>query len=105
VAGPATVLEGKSLSEVAALPGPASTAAGLVTVANAPFAIPAGGGGDYSASCAAGSRVVSGGYAYAGSAFVPSLDTRPTSPTTWTIYLGNGSSQPVTGTVYAVCLT
>jgi len=103
--GPATDLGGKTLADVVATPGPASTAAGLVSTATSPFTLAADDAADFSASCAAGSKVVSGGYAYNGKAAVFSVDTRPTSDTTWSIYLVNESTDTgASGTIYAVCV-
>jgi len=103
--GPATDLGGKTLADVVETPGPASTAAGLVSTATSPFTLAADDQADFSASCAAGSKVVSGGYAYNGRAAVFSVDNRPTSDTTWSIYLVNGSTDTgASGTIYAVCV-
>jgi hypothetical protein len=103
--GPATTLEGKSLAEVAAMPGPASTAGGLVSVATQPFSIAGDGQGNFSASCPAGTHVISGGYSYSGNPLILSVDDRPTSDTTWSIYLVNmNASVGASGSIYAVCL-
>jgi hypothetical protein len=102
--GPATTLNGKSADEIAAMPGPASSAASLVSTATAPFSLGAQGEGDFAVSCPAGSKPVSGGYTYSGNAAVLSLDTRPTSDTTWTIYLMNISNTGASGNVIATCV-
>jgi hypothetical protein len=91
-------------SKAAQAPGPASSAAGLVTIKTTPFAIPAGGQGEFSASCDAGQKAIGGGYDNpAGTAF--SVDTRPTSNgAAWTVYLIASDSSAAIGSIYAVCL-
>jgi hypothetical protein len=104
IEGPASTLNGKSADEIAAMPGPASSAASLVSTATAPFSLAAQGEGDFAVSCPAGSKPVSGGYTYSGNAAVLSADTRPTSDTTWTIYLVNISNTGASGNVIATCV-
>jgi hypothetical protein len=94
----------KAAQTAAQAPGPASTASGLVTIKSAPFAIPAGQQGEFSASCDSGQKAVGGGYDNpAGTAF--SVDTRPTdNGASWSIYLLATDSSAAIGNVYAVCL-
>ena len=109
VADNAKKLEGKSAAQIAsqaaAAPGPASTAAGLVSVKTAPFALAANGQGAFTATCDAGQKAIAGGYANpVGTAF--SVDTGPTADGTgWSIYLieGTGNS-PTAGLIQAICL-
>jgi hypothetical protein len=91
-------------SRAAQAPGPASTASALVTIKSAPFALPAGEQGEFSAACDAGQKAIGGGYDNpAGTAF--SVDTRPTSNgASWTIYLLATDDSAAIGNVYAVCL-
>jgi hypothetical protein len=91
-------------SKAARAPGPASTANGLVTVKTAPFAIPAGQQGEFTATCDAGQKAIGGGYDNpAGTAF--SFDTRPTSNgSAWSVYLVAGDSSAAIGNIFAVCL-
>jgi hypothetical protein len=104
-------LQGKTLSAVvqqaaaegAKLPGPASSAAGLVSTKSTSASVAADGEGEFAASCDAGQKVVSGGYSTSGP--VISFDSRPTSDTTWSVYLANLSqSNAANISVYAVCL-
>lgn|SRR5512144_470639 len=86
-------------------PGPASTAASLVTIASAPFTIPKGAQADYPVTCPAGSSVLSGGITYIGKELVLVADSRPTSTTTWSMWLINLSdTSQAAGMMYAVCL-
>ena len=89
----------------ATAPGPASTAASLISVKAAPFALSANGQGSFTATCDAGQKAIAGGYANpVGTAF--SVDTGPTSDGSgWSIYLveASGSSAAV-GVVQAICL-
>ena len=86
------------------LPGPASSAAGLVSVKTAAFSLGANGGSMFSAPCGSGEKALSGGFDTPGS--VLSLDTLPTGDGSgWQIYLLNLSETAgASGTVYAVCL-
>ena len=96
-------LQGKTAAEVAGLPGPASTAAGLLSTKTAADSVGADSGRELTIGCDAGKKIVSGGYSTTG--MLLALDSRPTSETTWGMYLLNlGSSQAAAVTLYAVCL-
>lgn len=96
-------LQGRNVAAIAALPGPASTASGLLSVKSAPDSLAADGSREFTIGCDAGKKIVSGGYSTTGP--VISFDSRPTSETTWGIYLMNLSSSQVSSlTLYAVCL-
>ena len=86
------------------LPGPASTAAGLVSTKTAAFSLNADGEGAFTVPCGAGEKALSGGFET--NASVLSFDTRPTGDGSgWQIYLVNLSETTgASGTVYAVCL-
>jgi len=93
------------VSQAAAAPGPASTAASLISVKTAPFALSANGQGSFTATCDAGQKAIAGGYANpVGTAF--SVDTGPTSDGTgWSIYLLEGTGNGVAaGLIQAICL-
>ncbi|MBA2641496.1 MAG: hypothetical protein H0U82_01050 [Actinobacteria bacterium] len=107
VADNAKKLGGKTLGQVAAqaaaAPGPASTAAGLVSIKTSSATIAADGGGEFTIACDAGQRVVGGGFS--SDAVVFNLDSHPSNDSTWRLYLFNGSSSaaaPVT--IYATCI-
>src|SRR5918996_731886 len=93
----------KAAQTAAKAPGPASTAAGLVTTTSqsvgtfAPNQEAA-----VSVVCAAG-KVIGGGFSSDGSVF--SFDSHPANDTTWRMYLVNGDeTQPAPNvTVYAIC--
>jgi hypothetical protein len=96
-------LQGKSAADVAGLPGPASTAMGLLSTKTQPAAIAAGNGQEFTIGCDAGKKVVSGGFSSTGD--VIAFDSRPTSETTWGLFLLNlSSSQGANVSLYAVCL-
>ena len=93
------------VSQAAAAPGPASTAATLISVKSAPFALSANGQGSFTATCDPGQKAIAGGYANpVGTAF--SVDTGPTSDGSgWSIYLLEGTGNSVAaGLVQAICL-
>ena len=93
------------VSQAAAAPGPASTAASLIAVKTAPFALSANGQGSFTATCDAGQKAIAGGYANpVGTAL--SVDNGPTSDGSgWSIYLIEGTGDSVAaGLVQAICL-
>jgi hypothetical protein len=96
-------LQGKSSVEIAGLPGPASTAAGLLSTKTMAESLGPDSGREFTIGCDAGKKIVSGGFSTTGS--VLPFDSRPTSETTWGMFLANlSSSQGATVTLYAVCL-
>jgi hypothetical protein len=93
-------LEKKSLSQVAAMPGPATTTTKIAILTLAPSQE-----GYYTVSCDAGQAAISGGYSYTGMTVVLALDTHPLDATTWRIYLANaGTTASALVAIYAVCL-
>lgn len=95
-------LQGKSAAEVAALPSPASTAAGLISAKTQADSLAADSGREFTIGCDAGKKIVSGGFSSTGA--VVSFDSRPSSETTWGIYLLNIGTSGATVTLYAVCV-
>ena len=106
--GPADTLNGKSADQIAATPGPASTAAGLVTERTAAWSLAADAEGDFGVSCAAGEKVVGGGFDVStlGNAPALVLESRPSADATaWRVYLANLSpSNTSSGTIFGLCL-
>jgi hypothetical protein len=95
-------IQGKTAAQVAATPGPASSASALVSVKSAPFSLAPNGGGFFAATCDAGQRAISGGMTT--ERFVLMVDSLPTADGTgWQQFLVSGS-QGASGTVYAICL-
>lgn len=94
-----------ALKESPAGPRPASTAASLISVKAAPFALSANGQGPFTATCDAGQRAIAGGYANPVGTAV-SIDTGPTSDGSgWSIYLLEATaSASAVGVVQAICL-
>ncbi len=88
------------------LPGPASTAAGLVSVKTAAFSLNPKQQSAFTATCGSGEKALSGGFGYDSSALVIPVDSLPTGDGSgWQIYLANLSDGAgASGTVYAVCL-
>jgi hypothetical protein len=116
VADNAKKLEGQSLAQLtaktaqaiqagAALPGPASTAASLVTTKTAAFSLAPDGEQVVTATCDSGSKAVGGGFANPTSALVLSAGSFATADGTgWTEDLVNLGTTTGTGLVVAVCL-
>jgi hypothetical protein len=88
------------------LPGPASSAAGLVSAKTTAFSLAAGQQSMFTAACGSGEKALSGGYSYDSSALVIPVDSLPTGDGSgWQIYLLNLSDTAgASGTVHAVCL-
>jgi hypothetical protein len=104
--GPADTLGGKSADQIAATPGPASTVAGLVTERTAAWSLAGNGEGDFAVNCAAGEKVVGGGFDTTSSAPALVLEDRPSADATaWRVYLVNFSdSATASGSIFALCL-
>ena len=102
-----TARTAQAVQAAAAAPGPASTAASLVTSKSAGFSVnPQGGEQIVTAACDAGSKAVGGGFNNPTSALVVSAGSFPTADGSgWTEDLINLSSSTTgTGTVVAVCM-
>jgi len=85
------------------LAGPASTAAKLVTVrTQAPATLAPKSVAAYTISCEGSARVLAGGFASPG--LVRGYDSYPSSPTTWSLEVGNDGDAAVEVTLYATCL-
>jgi hypothetical protein len=105
VADNAKKLEGQAaaalLQKAAQTPGPASSAAGLISIKQATDSLGPKTGREFVIGCDGGKKVVSGGYA---SDNAIGFDSRPISDTAWGLYLGNGSDAATNVTLYAVCI-
>jgi hypothetical protein len=99
----ADTLKGKSAAQLMALPGPASTAAGLLSTKKATESLGPDQGREIVIACDGGKKIVSAGYSSPGA--VLRWDSRPASDTAWAMYLLNVSqSEAATVELYAVCL-
>jgi hypothetical protein len=97
---------GAIAASAAQRPGPASSAAGLITIKTTPYSIPPAGQNDFAVMCDAGQKAVGGGYDDP-SGYVHPWDSRPTADGAgWRMYLEAANTAPAaqTGTVYAVCV-
>ena len=94
------------LAAAAKQPGPASSAAGLVTVKASPWSMAADGHTDVTVMCDSGQKAVGGGYDDPGG-YAFAWDTRPTGDGAgWRVHIDLSKDAPSqqTGTVYAMCL-
>ena len=100
-----TARTAQAVQVAAAAPGPASTAAGLVTVKSQSIgAIAPDAGARYSISCDAGQKVIGGGFSSDQAVLVVG-ESYPVNETTWQLVLANIlSSSPANTTIYATCL-
>ena len=85
--GTAAAQAGAELS--AQVPGPASTAAGVVSIKTGTASLAANGEGEFTVSCDAGQKVAGGGFSTSGAVF--SFDSYPASDSSWRLYLANAS--------------
>jgi hypothetical protein len=97
-------LGGKTAAQIASLPGPATSAAALVTTKTAAYSLNAEEGKDVIVACDAGRKAIGGGFESNG--IVISLDSRPMGDgAAWAVFVQNiHTSQAFSGTAYAVCL-
>jgi hypothetical protein len=110
VADNAKKLGGKTSAQIASqaaqAPGPASTAAGLVTVKTGTWSLGPGGESDFTLACDAGQKAIGGGWDDSGG-FGHGWDDRPMSDgSAWRVYMTMADNAPGTqsGGLYAVCL-
>ena len=96
-------LQGKTAAQVAAQPGPASSAAGLVATRTVSFSIAVNGVQQVTPACQSGEKAISGGYTSAGA--VLEFQTAPsTDGASWQMGLVNIGDSSASGTGYAVCV-
>lgn len=94
------------IAKAAQSPGPASSAAGLVSVKTAPWSLPPAGDNDFAVVCDAGQKAIAGGWEDP-NGYSHSWDSRPTADGSgWRVYVSTGENAPAqqSGTLYAVCL-
>jgi hypothetical protein len=90
------------VSRAARTPGPAATAAGLVSIKQSATSIAADTDGEFVIACDDGRKIVSGGFASDGAVF--GWDSRPLNATSWGIYLDNMGTRSANVTLFAVCI-
>jgi len=93
------------VQQAAALPGPASSAAGLVTIKTGPWSLGPGAGADFTVTCDSGQKAVSGGWSDPGD-YSSSYQSMPTSDGAgWTmnIWTSRFAPGPQSGAIYAIC--
>jgi hypothetical protein len=102
----AAALARQAVAQASQAPGPASTAAGLITVKTATWSVGPGNENDFVVACDAGQKAVAGGWEDA-SGWAHPWDTRPTADGTgWhtLVSVASEAPGPQSGTVYAICL-
>ena len=92
-----------AVQAAAATPGPASTAAGLVTIKTGTGQIPAGGAQAFTVVCDAGQKVMGGGFS--SDKLVLGFDSYPSNDTTWSLFLGTlDEAAAANVSLYATCV-
>ena len=97
---------GASASAAAQQPGPASTAAGLVTIKTGSWNLNPGSEADFTIACDAGSKAIGGGWEDP-RGWGHGWDSRPSADgSAWRIYItmADSASGGQSGALYAVCL-
>jgi len=96
----------QAVSQASQVPGPASTAAGLVAIKTGTWSLNPRSGGNFTVMCDAGQKVVAGGWADPGD-YSSSYQSLPTGDGAgWTTNIWTFGSAPgaQSGTIYAICL-
>jgi hypothetical protein len=94
------------VSRASELPGPASTASGLIVAKSAPWSLGPGAGGNFTVTCDSGQKALGGGWSDPGD-YSSSYQSLPTADGAgWTINIWSSHFAPgqQSGTVYAMCL-
>jgi hypothetical protein len=93
----------RAASQAATAPGPASTAAGTVSVKTAPTTLGPGAEGEVTVTCDAGQKVAGGGFSSDGAVF--NLDSFPAADNAWRLYLVNANTAAGANiTLFATCV-
>jgi hypothetical protein len=96
-------LQGQTAAQVAAQPGPASTASGLVATRTTAFSIAGNDVKAVSAACQSGEKATGGGFSTNGA--VLSVGSAPGSDgASWQVGLVNIDDSAASGTAYVVCV-
>jgi len=101
-------LQGKTATQLdaqaAAAPGPASSAAALLTVKSAGVSVGARAGQEIGVSCDAGQKAISGGFSTEGAGLV--MESSPNADASgWRMYVLNlDDAAGLSGTAFSVCL-
>jgi hypothetical protein len=96
-------LQGKTAAQVAAVPGPATAAAGLVTPRTSSFSVPPSDGRLVITTCQAGEKAISGGFTTNG-ALLPGPTAPSSDGASWQLVVVNIGDSTAAGTAYALCL-
>jgi hypothetical protein len=104
VAENAKKLNGQTVRKVANIPGPASTAAGIVTTRTKPVLITANSPGTFfTIDCNPDEKIISAGYS-SNAAVLNLVLYHPTTERTWRMGFANLDDKTATTTLYAVCI-
>jgi len=96
----------QAVSQAAKSPGPASTAAGLITIKTAPWSLNPRAENNFTVICDSGQKAVGGGWSDPGdrSSSYQSLPTADGGGWMINIYTSSTAPGPQSGSVYAICL-
>jgi hypothetical protein len=103
VAENAKKLNGQTARQVANIPGPASTAAGVVSTKTKAVLISPGPGNFFTIDCDPDEKVIGAGYA-SNAAVLNLVLSDPVSARTWRMGFVNVDDKQATTTLYAICI-
>jgi hypothetical protein len=105
LANNALKLQGRTAAQVAAMPGPAASVNGLVTVATQEYRIGPNDSRMVAVPCPSGTRAIAGGTSVSGGGRISASGSWPSAESTWSFDLVNVRSDgPAVGNVYVVCV-
>ena len=96
-------LNGQTARKVANTPGPASTAAGVVTTRSKSVVITPGTAEFFTIDCEPNEKVVGAGYA-SDAAVLNLFLSQPSTATTWRLGFVSATNRTATTTLYAICI-
>jgi hypothetical protein len=103
VAENAKKLNGQTASQVAKIPGPANTAAGVITTRTKAIVITPGSGNFFTIDCEPNEKVIGAGYS-SNAAVLNLFLSNPTTARTWRLGFANFDNKVATTTLYAICI-
>ena len=103
VAENAKKLNGQTARAVAKIPGPASTAAGVVTTRSKAILISPGSGNTFTVDCNPEEKVIGGGYS-SNAVVLNHVRSYPVSERYWLMGFANVDNKTATTMLYAICI-
>ncbi|HET9641905.1 MAG TPA: hypothetical protein VFP68_00755 [Burkholderiaceae bacterium] len=97
-------LNGQTARQLAKIPGPASTAAGVVTTRSKNVVITSGTAEYFTIDCDPNEKIISAGYASDTGSVLNLFLSQPSTERTWRLGFINPGNKTATTTLYAICI-